>query len=196
MQARQVMTQGGAVSRNRGGSADSHSSQDTDDLKEGYKKLRGKEFITAALASVATIHAAHGVYSSMVASEGRHKKVMEGDMTTETARKLKSKNMLQDAAAVGIAALSIKSAFSEWKDMTEQRKERKEAYAKRRKRIKARERREREMRMAQQYGYPPPGGADYYRGSGPPQYGDANPYQTYGQGIPPPPVGAPPNRYD
>jgi len=194
MPARQVMTQGGAVNRKRGGSADSHSSEDTDDLKAGYRKLRGKEFLTAALASVATIHAGHGVYSSMVASEARHKKVLEGDMAPETARKLKSKNMLQDAAAVGIAAMSIKSAFSEWKEMTEHRKEKKEAYAKRRKRIKNRERREREMRMAAQYGYPPSGGGNY--GSGPPQYGDANPYQNYGQGIPPPPVGAPPNRYD
>jgi len=214
------MSQGGVVSRNRGagdrdggdrdeGNRDdgnsSSSSQDTDELKESYKKTRGKEILTAALASVATIHAAHGVYSSMVASETRHKKVAEGELSAEKARKLKSKNMLQDAAAVGIAALSIKSAFSEWKEMNEHRKSKHEAYARRRKRIKAREKREREMKMSGGYGgggygggYGRSGGGgagDYYRGGGPPQYGDANPYQPYGNDIPPPPVGAPPNRY-
>jgi len=198
------MSQGGVVSRNRDNnrgndrdqSADSSSSQDTDDLNESYKKTRGKEFLTAALASVATIHAAHGVYSSMVASEARHKKVQEGEISQEKARKLKSKNMLQDAAAVGIAALSIKSAFSEWKEMTEHRKEKHEAFARRRKRIKTREKREREMRRSGGGGGRGRrgGGDDYYRG-GSPQYGDANPYQSYSNDLPPPPVGAPPNRY-
>jgi len=197
-----------ASDRKRGSSV---STEDTDDLVDHYKKTRVKEFLTAALASVATIHAAHGVYSSMVASEARHKKVMEGEISPEQARKLKSKNVLQDVAAVGIAALSIKSAFSEWKEMTEMRKEKHEIDVRRRKRIKARER-ARDQRMIQPYaggygqGAPPAapvgGGAaaGYYGGGGsggPSAYADANPYQPQYSNIPPPPVGAPPpNRYD
>jgi hypothetical protein len=186
---------GGDANRSRDGSS---SSVDTDELKDKIKSTRSKQFLTAALASVATIHAAHGVYSSMVASETRHKKVEEGKISPEQARKLKSKNMLQDAAAVGIAALGIKSAFSEWKEMTEIRRERHEIDARRRRHLKQKQKRDRDMRM-QPYGYPPQiqqgAAADYYRGS--PQYGDANPYQSYGGNIPPPPVGgAPGNRYD
>jgi len=159
------------------------------------KKLRGKELLTAGLATVATIHAAHGVYSSMVASEKRRKLVSEGEMSSEEARKRKSKNMLQDAAAVGIAALGIKSAFSEWKEMSAQRADVKELETRRRKRRKARERREREARqnaltgvgLANPYGYPV--AANPY----PTTYADANPYGAADPyGVPPPPIGAPP----
>jgi len=151
--------------------------------------------LTAGLATVATIHAAHGVYNSMVASEKRHKLVMEHKMSPEEARKRKSKNMLQDAAAVGIAALGIKSAFGEWKEMNESRKEKHELEARRRRHEKQRERRAREMKQSGPAGggygyayggYPPPG----------PGYADANPYQFYGNqsyagNLPPPPVGGP-----
>jgi hypothetical protein len=128
----------------------------------------------------------------MVASDKRHKLVMEGEMSPEEARKRKSKNMLQDAAAVGIAALGIKSAFSEWKEMNEQRHSVHELEERRRKRRKAREKRAREMRQAggygnNAYGYPAPYG---------PMYGDGNPYAAVGN-LPPPPMGAgpPPQRY-
>ncbi|KAF2472013.1 uncharacterized protein BDR25DRAFT_17261 [Lindgomyces ingoldianus] len=174
----------------------SSDSESTTDMEYRRKKLRGKELLTAGLATVATIHAAHGVYSSMVASENRRKLVSEGEMTPEEARKRKSKNMLQDAAAVGIAALGIKSAFSEWKEMNEQRHSVKELETRRRKRRKARERREREARqnalhgigngMANPYAYPV--AANPY----PTTYKDANPYGA----VPPPPIGPPPgSRY-
>lgn len=176
----------------------SSSTVSTTDLEKQRRKTRTKELLTAGLATVATIHAAHGVYNSMVASEKRHKMVLEGEMSPEEARKRKSKNMLQDAAAVGIAALGIKSAFSEWKEMNESRKEKHELEARRRRHRKAREKREREAQQFQQVGpygypgYPTPG----------PGYGDANPYHAYGnQGyggnqayagsLPPPPMGAP-----
>jgi len=162
-------------------------------MENRRKKLRGKELITAGLATVATIHAAHGVYSSMVASEKRRKLVREGEMSAEEARKRKSKNMLQDAAAVGIAALGIKSAFSEWKEMNEQRHVVHELEAKRRKRRKQRERRERE---AQQNAFGMNGFANQYPAypvaQTHPTYADANPYSA---GVPPPPIGAPPARY-
>lgn len=83
--------------------------------------MKGKELITAGLATVATIHAVHGVYSSMEAHQKRHRLVAEGEMTPEEARKKQTKAWVQDAAAVGIAALGIKGAFSEWKEMNEQR---------------------------------------------------------------------------
>ncbi|KAF2722826.1 hypothetical protein K431DRAFT_40547 [Polychaeton citri CBS 116435] len=102
------------------GNGDSESSSTTD-LENRRKKMRGKELITAGLATIATIHAAHGVYSSMEAHEKRHKLVAEGEMTPEEARKKQTKAWVQDAAAVGIAALGIKGAFSEWKEMKEQR---------------------------------------------------------------------------
>ncbi|KAF2856103.1 hypothetical protein T440DRAFT_513193 [Plenodomus tracheiphilus IPT5] len=186
---------GGQVANRQRGRSSSSESESSTDMEERRKKLRGKELITAGLATVATIHAAHGVYSSMVASENRRKQVSEGEITPEEARKRKSKNMLQDAAAVGIAALGIKSAYSEWKEMNEQRHSVKELETRRRKRRKARERREREARenalngvgggannmaMANPYAYPV--AAQPY----PTSYADANPYG----GMPPPPMGA------
>lgn len=181
---------GGELQRRRDSSSDSQS---TTDLEKKRKKMRGKELLTAGLATVATIHAAHGVYSSMVASEKRHKLVMEGEMTAEEARKRKSKNMLQDAAAVGIAALGIKSAFGEWKEMNENRHEVQELEAKRRKRRKMRERQEREARrgggyppvMNGAYGYPAPAG---YADGNP--YGAAGPQYAAAGNLPPPPMGS------
>lgn len=189
-----LAAQGGSSrASQRGGGRDSSSdSSSTTDMEEQRKKLRGKELLTAGLATVATIHAAHGVYSSMVASEKRRKLVGEGEMSPEEARKRKSKNMLQDAAAVGIAALGIKSAYSEWKEMNEQRHSVKELESRRRKRRKARERRERDARDHALYAHPNPHlnqanpyaypvAAQPY----PTSYVDANPYG----GMPPPPMG-------
>jgi hypothetical protein len=119
---------GGAASR--GGDDQDKSKQDellssddssTTDMENKRKHMKGKELLTAGLATIATIHAAHGVYSSMEAHEKRHKLVAEGEMTPEVARKKQTKAWVQDAAAVGIAALGIKGAFSEWKEMKEHR---------------------------------------------------------------------------
>ncbi|KAF2145621.1 uncharacterized protein K452DRAFT_122895 [Aplosporella prunicola CBS 121167] len=118
---------------------------------------------------------------------------MRGSMSPEEARKRKSKNMLQDAAAVGIAALGIKSAFSEWKEMNEQRHTVHELETRRRKKRKERERRAREqpgrglppVAAAVPVAYPPYGGAS--------TYADANPYSA--GNLPPPPMGAPSGRY-
>lgn len=121
----------GASAANRGGGNenenknkdgnDSSDSSSTTDMEKKRRHMRGKEIVTASLATVATIHAAHGVYSSMEAHEKRHKLVAEGEMSPEEARKKQTKAWIQDAAAVGIAALGIKGAFSEWKQMNEQR---------------------------------------------------------------------------
>ena len=100
---------------------DSSDESSTTDMEKKRKHMRGKELLTAGLATIATIHAAHGVYSSMESHEKRHKMVAEGEMTPEEARKKQTKAWVQDAAAVGIAALGIKGAFSEWKEMKEHR---------------------------------------------------------------------------
>lgn len=96
-------------------------SSSTTDMENKRKHMKGKELLTAGLATIATIHAAHGVYSSMAAHEKRHRLVAEGEMTPQEARKKQTKAWVQDAAAVGIAALGIKGAFSEWKEMNEHR---------------------------------------------------------------------------
>jgi len=185
---------GGALAASRGGRDHSSSSTSTTDMEQKRKKMRGKELLTAGLATVATIHAAHGVYSSMVASENRRKLVAEGEMSAEESRKRKSKNMLQDVAAVGIAALGIKSAFSEWKEMNEQRHTVHELEQRRRKRRKYRERMEKEARQNALNGSNGPANAYAYPvavNPYPTTYADANPYAA----VPPPPIGAPPTRY-
>lgn len=201
---------GGAAAANGGGEQDGSSSDSlsSTDMEEKRKKMRGKEYLTAALASIATIHAAHGVYQSMEASDKRHKLVAEGEMSPEEARKKRSKAWLQDAAAVGIAALGIKGAYSEWNEMNEQRHEIKELEERKRGRDKRKKRR---MEM----GLPPIGptgrtngryapercmsgangegsggggqnGSRRPRDDGP-YYNDGNPYG--GGRLPPPPTG-------
>ena len=85
--------------------------------------MKGKEYITAGLAAVATIHAAHSVYNSMEARGKRHAEVAAGDISPEQAKKQRNKARLQDAAAIGIAALGIKGAYSEWQEVQENRHE-------------------------------------------------------------------------
>ncbi|KAI7024808.1 hypothetical protein KC355_g1295 [Hortaea werneckii] len=118
--------------------APSTDSSSTTDMENKRKHMKGKELLTAGLATIATIHAAHGVYSSMEAHEKRHRLVAEGEMTPEEARKKQTKAWVQDAAAVGIAALGIKGAFSEWKEMNEHRREIHEIEKRKRERRKKR----------------------------------------------------------
>ena len=116
-----------AVSRNKRSSSKSSSSNEdicsSSEDERRTRKMKGKEWLTAGLAAVATIHAAHGVYSSMEARDKRHLEVLKGEMSPEEARKKKNKARLQDAAAIGIAALGIKGAYSEWQEVQESRGE-------------------------------------------------------------------------
>ncbi|KAL9608098.1 MAG: hypothetical protein Q9167_007047 [Letrouitia subvulpina] len=127
-------------------SSDSSSviSSSEDDRRQ--KKMKGKEYITGALAAVATIHAAHGIYASMEARDKRHEQVLKGDMTVEEARRLKNKARLQDTAAIGIAALGIKGAYSEWQEVQEHRQELSKEKQERAKRH------EKRLRKASKYG--------------------------------------------
>ncbi|MCJ1476501.1 hypothetical protein MMC13_005167 [Lambiella insularis] len=91
-----------------------------------HKHIRTKELLTAGLAAVATIHAASGVYSSMEARDKRYEQLKSGKISPEDARKEKTKQLIQDFAAVGVAALSIKGAMSKWQGAAAQHKQRKE----------------------------------------------------------------------
>lgn len=215
-------------------SSKSNSDDDVSSSEEDRerKKLGHKQLITAGLASVATIHAAHNVYQSYHQAQTRREEVADGEMSPQDARKKKNKARLQTAAGVGIAALGIKSAYGEWKEMKEQRDETKEFDQKRRERH--------ERRLARLEGrdhsssthsidsptmsgattpgygfgnphgnpYVPAGyaaGSEQYHSSAPdlssgyygeapgPHYEDGNPYHT--AGLPPPPMGPPPERY-
>lgn len=162
--------------------------------------MKGKQLITAGLATVATIHAAHNVYASMEARDARHKAVKEGEMTPEEARKLKAKAALQDAASVGIAALGIKGAISEIKEANEIRHECREFREKKGERHKKRlerqkkhlENGDRRQREDSRDTYSPSYDSRYddryddRRYNSGPRYYDGNPYST---GLPAPPVG-------
>jgi len=149
--------------------------------------MKGKQFLTMGLATVATIHAAHNVYQSMEKRDARHKAVQEGEMTHEEARKLKAKATLQDAASIGIAALGIKGAISEIKEANEMRHECKEFREKKEERHNKRQQRMKQRPDQSSTGrrrapdYPPSGRrSDDYD---PPRYVDGNPYAN---ALPPP----------
>jgi hypothetical protein len=179
------------------------------------KKGQRKSIITAGLATVATIHAGHSVYQSYEKRQERRKQVAEGEISKEEAKKLKNKGRLQDAASIGIAALGIKGAYSEWNEMREHRSEMAEYREKmqrhREKRKARREKLEREARRYKESGYtasmpnlvprgngyyePPPPAA--YSQAAPVYYYDDNPYSAGSHnarydGFPHPPPGPPP----
>jgi len=101
---------------------------------------------------VATIHAAHNVYQSIEKRGARRKAVQEGTLSPEEANKLKAKARLQDAASIGIAALGIKGAISEWKEMREMRGECKELEEKKVERHNRRQERQKKLKEKQNGG--------------------------------------------
>ena len=108
----------GSGGRNRRVAEGKQAVSDSDSLgsssgdEKRIKKIKGRQFLTAGLATVATIHAAHGVYQSYEQRNARRKAVLEGEVTLQEARKMKAKARLQDAASIGIAALGVKGAVS------------------------------------------------------------------------------------
>ncbi|KAI9051019.1 hypothetical protein LZ554_005127 [Drepanopeziza brunnea f. sp. 'monogermtubi'] len=164
-----------------------------------FKKMKGKQLVTAGLATIATIHAAHNVYQSMEKRDARRKAVAEGDMSPEEARKLKAKATLQDVASVGIAALGVKGAFSEIKEANEMRRECKELREKKEERHKRRLQRLQNGSNSARHSHREAGNevasrrsergpapsVDLYDDYGP-RYVDSNPYTA---SLPAPPVG-------
>ncbi|OKL58883.1 hypothetical protein UA08_05460 [Talaromyces atroroseus] len=146
----------------------------SDDEKREKNKMLRKELITGGLATVATIHAAHSVMKNIEAQKKRREAVREGEITKEQERKMQWKADLQNVASIGLAALGIKGAVGEWKEVQEQRKQHKEFEE------KCKERHEKRLqRRTQSLGGRRPSrrsqSASPYGYSGP-HYYDSNPY--------------------
>ncbi len=172
---------------------------DSSEDERARRKARASQLITAGLASVATIHAAHNVYNSMEQRDERHEALARGDISAEEARKARVKTRLTDAVSISVAALGIKGAMSEWKDMKEKRQEALELKQKQERHRLKREARIMKMQtLGMQHRDTGAGSAstssssssdandyrnDYGYGAGGPAYSDANPYGT-GQAPP------------
>ena len=153
--------------------SDSDLGSSTDEENQ-RKKGRKKSIITAGLATVATVHAAHNVYQSVEKREARQQALKEGDITTEQARRMKNKNRLQDAASIGIAALGLKGAYSEWKEMKEHNHEMKEEQEKLKRHHEKREARRRKAAIeAEKYRH------NGFTGSMPNLHGPTPPHDGY-----------------
>lgn len=167
-------------SRRRRGSSSSSSSDSsllssTEEEKK-CRKLQRKKWLTAALASVATIHAASKVYNSIEAHDKRIQKVQAGKLSPEDAHKEQRASRWQDAAAIGVAALGIKGAVGEWNEVSEEHMQHKELLTQREEHHKKRMERERRRRARERGGYykgrdghwyydgPTPQSSESYRG--------------------------------
>lgn len=156
-------TRGSKRSSSTGSSSSSTLPSSSEDERE-IKRMKGKEYLSAGLAAVATIHAAKGVISSLEARDKRHLELDKGTITPAEARRKRNKLRMQDVAAIGIAALGIKGAYSEWQEVQESRKEIKNKDEERKKRHEKRlKRAERRAREVGNRGY---GGRDDDRDGG------------------------------
>jgi len=208
MPREEVARMRGGGGEGKGGGSGSSSDDDLSSSEEEWecKKMRGKEYLTAGLATVATIHAGHELYESYEKAQKRHKEVRQGKLSPQQARKMQSKALLQDAASVGIAALGIKGAVGNWKEMKESRDECHKLIQKRDERKKFRGERGSKNGRPDHGGRQPSyrnsapnlyagyrnGNTNGYAGGGP-TYQDGNPYAA--GALPPPPMGGPPARY-
>lgn len=91
------------------------SSDDEQIHKRGKKKM----LISGGLATIATIHAGKSVHDSMEKRKRRKTAVKEGIISKQEAQEHKTRDRLQEAASIGLAALGIKGAYSEWKEVKE-----------------------------------------------------------------------------
>ena len=114
--------------RSRRSSTSDSSSEDLGSSTDDQRRCRDvsrKKWLTGSLAAVATVHAAAKIYSSLEKRDSRHAKVLAGELSPEEARKLRNKGRVQDAAAVGVAALGIRGAMGEWHEVEEKAEEHK-----------------------------------------------------------------------
>lgn len=149
-----------------------------------YKKGRKRLWLTGGLATVATIHAGHTVYQSMEKRHARKRAVREGSISKEEAQKHKTRDRTQDAASIGLAALGLKGAYSEWKEMKEGVEEHREEEERQKRHARKREARRRKMELVGISGGPhsssaPALGTPLYdeHGRGHEMYGDG-PYMS------------------
>ncbi|KAI1421623.1 hypothetical protein F5Y12DRAFT_692901 [Xylaria sp. FL1777] len=178
-------------SRGRSSSVSSSDIGDSDTDRKTTGKMRRKQLLTAGLATVATIHAAHSVYQSVEARNARHRAVQQGKLSPQEAKKLKSKALMQDAASVGIAVLGIKGAISEVKEAREQAKsisewkqERERRHQKRIERLKRAN--DDHYGRSRSDGWATSSAPQEYRYADAPRYVDGNPYSA---ALPAPPIG-------
>ena len=143
-------------SRRRGSSSSSSDTSSlgssTDEEKQIHKMQR-KKWITGALASIATIHAAQKVYSSIEKHDQRIIDVQSGKISPEEAHKKAKGARWQDAAAIGIAALGIKGAISEWNEVQEEHAQHRELMEKKEEHHKKRLEAQRRARAKERGGY-------------------------------------------
>jgi len=162
---RSRVARGGAQGRGRAKSvggrskskrSSSSSSSDLGSSTEDEKKvneLKRKKWITAALAGVATIHAASNVYNSIEKHDKRIEQVKAGEISPEEAHKKQRQARWQDAASLAIAAIGIKGAVSEWQEVQEHQHEHKELLERKEEMHKKRCERERRKKAKEQNGY-------------------------------------------
>lgn len=131
--------------RSRSSSSSSSLVSSSED-ERNCRKMKQKKWLTAGLATVATIHAAQKVYTSLEARDKRTIEVAKGELSPDEARKKQNSARWQDAAAIGIAALGIKGAYGEWHEMAEQREEYKKSVEEREERHRKRVERARRAR--------------------------------------------------
>lgn len=136
---------------NRSSSTSSSQLGSTTDDEKRCRKMQRKKWITAGLAGVATIHAASSLYSSVENHDKRILQVEAGTLSPEEAHKKQRQARWQDAASIAIAALGIKGALSEWKEVQEQRHEHAELLENREERHKKRLEHERRKRAREQH---------------------------------------------
>jgi len=164
-------------SRRRGSPGSSESSSElpsSTDEERQCRKIRRKKWITAGLATVATVHAASKVYSSIEKHDKAMEEVKAGKMSPEEAHKKLRASRWQDAAAVGIAALGIGGAISEWNEVHEEHAHHKELLHVREEHHQKRLERERRRRAQERDGY--------YTGRGGPKSQSTESYRGGGDG--------------
>jgi hypothetical protein len=138
---------------NSSSSSESSSVCSSTEDEKNVKKMKRKKWITAAFASVATIHAATKVYGSIEAHDKRIEQVATGQMSPEEAHKKQRSARWQDAAAIGIAALGIRGALSEWNEVQEEHAQHKEMMEQKEMHHKKRLEQERRKRAKERGGY-------------------------------------------
>ena len=92
------------------------------------KKLRNKELLAAAFATITSVAAVTSIYQSLEDQQKRRKLLRCGEMTREEARKQKNKAILYDLVNVGSAAVGVNSAVNGWKRMQAQKAETQKAH--------------------------------------------------------------------
>jgi hypothetical protein len=148
---RRAKSTGGKGNRSSSSSTSSSALGSTTDDEKKIRNMKRKKWITAGLAGVATIHAASSLYSSVESHDKRILAVEAGELSPEEAHKKQREARWRDAASIAIAALGIKGALSEWKEVQEKRHEHAELMESQQERHKKRIEHERRKRARENH---------------------------------------------